>query len=172
MVLSQAWLNLISMIITGYMVLSPAWLNRRNENWRYFPIMFEKKRAFTAFQNICSDAKEERRTPFYTCVLIQNKSAVLWIPLNFSCLLIYEIYNCAAQLHKLKAVLLKEWHLSGKLFWRKNQIILHYKYGSESISDLILALFLGLRWKKRKRKEARPPSKGDFKMRVQMRILK
>lgn len=69
--------------------------------------MFEKKCVFTAFQNICSDAKEERWTPFYTCVLIQNKSAVLWIPLNFSCLLIYEIH-CSAQLHKLKAVLLKE----------------------------------------------------------------
>lgn len=131
-----------------------------------------RKETCTAFQNICSDAKEERRTSFYTCVLIQNKSAVLWIPLNFSCHLIYEIYNCAAQLHKLKAVLLKEWHLSGKLFWRKNQITLHYKYGSESISDLILALFLGLKWKKKKRKEARLPSKGDFKMRVQRRILK
>ena len=113
----------------------------------------QKGMCICSLQNNCSDVKDTVGSFLYlNSYLFIIFISVLWIPLNFSCLLIYEIY-CAAQLHKLKAFLLKEWHASGKLFWRKNQITLHYKYGSKSISNLVLALFLSLRWKKKKKKK-------------------
>lgn len=104
-----------------------------------------------SLQNNCSDVKDTVGSFLYLNSYLEQKFRFM-DSLNFSCLLIYEIY-CAAQLHKLKAFLLKEWHASGKLFWRKNQITLHYKYGSKSISNLVLALFLSLRWKKKKKKK-------------------
>lgn len=68
--------------------------------------MFEKKCVFTAFQNICSDAREETDSFLYLCSDSEQKCSFMDSVKFF---MSPHLRNSgSAQLHKLKAVLLKE----------------------------------------------------------------